>query len=52
MKLEYIEPEIDIVMLSPEDIIITSQIGDGGDQGDGDNLPGSDWDDIWGGNWG
>ena len=48
MKFEYIKPELDIINLSDEDIIVTSQMTDGGDQGEGSKEPGGDFDSWWG----
>lgn len=48
MKFEYVKPELDIINLSDEDIIITSQITDGKDQEDGSQQPGGDWGGFWG----
>lgn len=48
MKNKYLKPEMDIINLSDEDIIITSQLQDGGDQTEDGKQPGGDFDDWWG----
>lgn len=48
MKFEYIKPELDIINLSDEDIIVTSQMTDGGDQKEDGKQPGGDFEDFWG----
>ena len=48
MRLEYTTPEIDIIELPKDDIIVTSQFTDGRDQKEDDKIPGGEWEDLWG----